>query len=46
MLWATLALLGVPLWLVAGGLALMLWSRHRFKKQDGVFPTKMRLPLP
>jgi hypothetical protein len=31
------------MWLVAGGLAVMLWSRSRFKKQDGVFPTKMRL---
>ncbi len=43
MLWATLALLGVPMWLVVGGLAVMFWSRSRFKKQDGVFATKMRL---
>lgn len=43
MLWATLALLGVPVWLVVGGLAVMLWSRSRFKKQDGVFATKLRL---
>jgi hypothetical protein len=43
MLWATLALLGVPLWIVAGGLAVMFWSRSKFKKQDGVFATKMRL---
>jgi hypothetical protein len=42
MLWAILALLGVPIWLVVGGLAIMLWSRSRFKKQDGVFPAKMR----
>ena len=31
------------MWLVVGGLAVMLWSRSRFKKQDGVFATKMRL---
>ena len=43
MLWATLALLGVPMWLVVGGLAVMFWSRSRSKKQDGVFATKMRL---
>jgi hypothetical protein len=43
MLWATLALLGVPMWLVVGGLAVMFWSRSKFKKQDGVFATKMRL---
>ena len=43
MLWALLALLGVPLWLVAGGLGLTLWQRSKFKKKEGVFPTKMRL---
>ena len=43
MIWAILALLGVPLWLVVGVLLVMLWSRSKFKKQDGVFATKMRL---
>ena len=43
MLWALLALLGVPQWIVVGGLALSLWQRSKFKKQEGVFPTKIRL---
>ena len=43
MIWATLALLGVPLWLIVGGLAASFWNRNRFKKQDGAFPTKLRL---
>lgn len=42
MIWAILALLGVPIWLVVGALAVMFLSRSRFKKQDGVFPAKMR----
>jgi len=42
MIWAILALLGVPIWLVVGGLAAMLLSRSRFKKREGVFPAKMR----
>ncbi len=42
MIWAILALLGVPIWLVVGGLAAALWNRSRVKNQDGVFPIKMR----
>lgn len=43
MIWAALAFLGVPLWLVVGALAIMLWSRHSFKAQPGVFPVKIRV---
>ena len=43
MLWAILALLGVPLWIVVGGLGFSLWQRSKFKSKEGVFPTKMRL---
>lgn len=43
MIWALLALLGVPIWLVLGGLAGAFWSRHEFRKQAGVFAAKLRL---
>ena len=43
MVWALLAILGVPLWLVVGGLAASLWSRKKFKETPGVFPAKVRL---
>lgn len=43
MLWALLAILGVPIWLVVGGLSLALWNRHKFKQQPGVFPLKLRV---
>ena len=43
MLWAILAFLGVPILLVVGGLAMTFWGRSKFKKHDGVFPTKMRI---
>ncbi len=43
MIWALLAFLGVPLWLVVGGLAGTLWSRREFRKQPGVFAAKLRL---
>ena len=42
MIWATLALLGVPIWLVVGALAGGLFNRHRFKGQPGVFPLHLR----
>jgi hypothetical protein len=42
MIWALLALLGVPLWLIVGVLAAGLWSRRRFKRQPGVFRLKFR----
>jgi len=37
-----LAFLGVPLWLIIGGLLLALWNRSQVKKQPGVFPIKVR----
>ena len=42
MIWATLAFLGIPIWLVLGGLAGTLFSRHYFKNQDGVVPLQFR----
>lgn len=44
MIWALLAFLGVPLWLVAAALVASLWSRRRFKSQPGVFRLKSRGP--
>jgi hypothetical protein len=41
-IWALLALLGVPIWLVVGGLAVALWSRRRFRAQPGVFRIAVR----
>lgn len=43
MIWALLAILGVPLWIVVGGLLLTLYNRRRFKKQPDVFRMKLRL---
>ena len=43
MFWALLALLGVPLWLVIGGLSVSLWNRHKFRQRPDVFTTKIRL---
>jgi hypothetical protein len=37
-----LLLLGVPLWMIAGMLILILWNRRRVKKQAGIFPLKVR----
>jgi len=42
MIWALLAILGVPIWLVVGGLILTLLNRRRFKKQPDVFRMKFR----
>jgi hypothetical protein len=42
MIWAVLALLGVPVWLVLGGLVGALFSRRRFKNQPGVVPLLFR----
>ena len=42
MVWALLALLGVPIWLVVGGLGAALWSRRSFSRQPGAFPAKVR----
>ena len=42
MIWATLAILGVPIWLVVGALLGSLMSRRRFRAQEGVFPLWFR----
>ena len=42
MIWALLALLGVPVWLVVGMLVGALWSRRSFRQRDGVFKIAMR----
>ena len=44
MIWAILVVLGVPLWLVVGALGGTLWSRRRFRAQDGVFALALRAP--
>jgi hypothetical protein len=43
MIWTLLAILGVPVWLIAGGLGAVLWSRLHFRNQPGVFMAKIRL---
>ena len=44
MIWAILAVLGVPIWLVVAGLGVaLLRSRSQFKKRPGVFMAKIRL---
>jgi len=43
MLWAALAILGVPIWLILGALAIVLWNRRKIKKQPGIFAVKLRL---
>jgi hypothetical protein len=42
MIWATLAVLGVPIWLVVGALAGAMFSRHHFKAQADVFSLLFR----
>lgn len=42
MIWALLALLGVPIWLVLGALGASLWNRRRFLSQPGVFALRVR----
>lgn len=42
MIWALLAILGVPVWLIAGALGAMLWSRRRCRAQEGVFALAIR----
>jgi hypothetical protein len=42
MIWATLAFLGVPIWLVLGALIGAMFSRHHFKKKPDVVPLLFR----
>lgn len=42
MVWALLAILGVPIWLIAGLLVGIVLHRRSFKNQPGVFPCSIR----
>jgi hypothetical protein len=42
-IWIILAALGIPIWLVLGGLGASLLSRRSFKRRPGVFPAKLRV---
>ena len=42
MIWALLALLGIPIWLILGALAAAFFSRRNFKAKPGVFPLRVR----
>jgi len=45
MIWALLAILGVPIWLIVGALIGGNMARRRFINTPGVFPLRVR-PLP
>jgi hypothetical protein len=42
MIWATLAFLGVPIWLVVGALIGAMFSRRQFRAQPDVVPLMFR----
>ena len=42
MIWALLAILGVPIWLIVGVLLSVWFSRRRFRAQEGVFALSIR----
>lgn len=42
MIWILLAALGVPIWLVVGGLLSALWNRRRVRHTPDAFPCKLR----
>jgi hypothetical protein len=42
MIWALLALLGVPLWLIVGILGGAIWNRRAFQRRPGVFKLAKR----
>lgn len=44
MVWATLAFLGVPLWLCAAGIALLLWNNRKLRKRGGDLFVRVRRP--
>jgi hypothetical protein len=41
-IWAILAVLGVPLWVVAGGIAYMFLTNRRLRHRDGDVPVRAR----
>jgi hypothetical protein len=42
MIWALLALLGVPIWLIVSALGGVFWSRRSFRQMPGVFKVATR----
>jgi hypothetical protein len=42
MIWALLALLGVPIWLIVGILGGAIWNRRTFQRRPGVFKLAKR----
>ena len=42
MIWATLAFLAIPIWLVVGGLIGAVFSRHHLGNQEGVIQLLFR----
>src|SRR6266542_7103772 len=44
MIWAILALLGVPLWLCAIGIFLLLFNNRKLRKREGDIPVRVRRP--
>lgn len=42
MIWAILAILGIPLWVIIGVLGGAFASRRHFQRSPGVFPLRMR----
>ena len=42
MIWALLAILGVPIWMVLGGLIGAIFNRRRVQRSEGVFAVRMR----
>ena len=42
MVWALLAILGIPIWLIVGALMAGYANRRNFEKTPGVFPLRMR----
>ncbi len=42
MIWALLALLGIPIWLIVGMLVGIVLTRRAFKQQPGVFAVAVR----
>ena len=44
MIWAILAALGVPLWLCAIGIFMLLFNNRRLRKRYGDVPVRVRRP--
>jgi hypothetical protein len=44
MIWAILALLGVPLWLCAGGILYLILTNRRLRKRRGDVPVRVKRP--